>query len=458
MPKLTVGLIVLLITAAAVAADRPPNIVLIFADDLGWGDVGFNGRTSWQTPNLDRLAQQGMQFNRWYTGGVVCTPSRAVLLTGKYTIHCGVTANNQSLPPEEVTIAEALKPAGYATALFGKWHLSAQQDERPVHPMDQGFDEFFGFIGGGHAWQKFPKELIDGRNRVPSQGYADTLFADRTIDFIRRKKDQPFFAYLAVTASHGLVEAPEEEVAKHKGKFEETDPNEPLNATYAAMVTRMDSDIGRIMETLEELNLIENTIVLFTSDHGATFERMERGTTYYHDSNYPFRGQKRTLWEGGIRVPGVIHWPARVSGGHVSHELVHMIDVMPTLLEAAGVKTQDAWEVDGISILPLLTERKSLPERTLFFEWRGEGYDQVAAMRGDLKLVITGGTRPELFNVVHDQAERKTLHAIEQEMSRRLEKELRSWLETETPHTLAAREKVLEQQRQRQAQRGQEND
>lgn len=432
MRNVLVALILTLLSAAAVGADRPPNIILIFADDLGWGDVGFNGRKTWETPNLDRIAREGMLFRRFYTGGVVCTPSRAVLLTGRYTIHNGVTMNNQTLPPQEVTIAEALKPAGYATAHFGKWHLSRMNDTQPTHPLDQGFDEFFGFIGGKHAWEKFPDRLVEGREMKPSQGYGDTLFTDRTLDFIERKKDQPFFVYLAYTASHGVVEAPQEEIDRLRGRFEEIDPSKPINATYAAMITQMDAEIGRILDKLVDLKLDENTMIVFTSDHGATFERIQQGGTYYHDSNHPLRGQKRTLWEGGIRVPGAVRWPARIAPGQVSDEVVHMIDLMPTFCAGAGIEPEAAWKLDGVSLLDVLTRGGKLELRTIFFEWRAEGMDQTAAIRGDLKLILTGGNRPETFNVVLDPSERKTIHAIERETTQRLQRELRAWLETET--------------------------
>ena len=168
------------------SAARPPNIVLIVADDLGWGDVGFNGRAEWSTPNLDRLAKQGTVFERCYTAAVVCAPSRAAFLTGKYTIHSGVTRNDDDLPTEEVTIAEALRPLGYATALFGKWHHGKPRkgSDEYVHPMDQGFDEFFGYTDAVHAWEKFPTTLWNGRQRVPVSGYIDDLITDRAIDFV----------------------------------------------------------------------------------------------------------------------------------------------------------------------------------------------------------------------------------------------------------------------------------
>ncbi len=435
MPRLRLALTALLALASSASArdGRPPNVVLILADDLGWGDVGFNGRKEWATPNLDRLASEGTTFKRWYTAAVVCAPSRAALMTGKYTIHDGVSRNNDDLPASETTIAEALKSRGYATALFGKWHHGAPRapSKDYVHPMDQGFDEFFGFTDARHAWEQFPKELWHGRELKPVTGYANDMFTGRAIDFLGRKKGGPFFLYLPYIATHFHIQAPEDEVALHRGKFAESDPSDPLNATYAAMVTRLDRNVGRVLDALKRLDLENDTIVIFSSDHGATFEAGNKGTSFFHDSNGPFRGQKRTLWEGGIRVPGVVRWPARVSAGVVTHRVVHNIDVLPTLLAAAGGAPDPAWKVDGTSLLPAWTGAGAYPERTLFWEWRSEGSDQLAAMRGTLKLVATGGTRPELFDVEADPAERRSVAALYPDEVKSLEAQLKSWLATE---------------------------
>ncbi len=435
MPRTILSLASLLALAApAFARDgRPPNVVLILADDLGWGDVGFNGRKEWQTPNLDRLASQGTTFSRWYTAAVVCAPSRAALMTGKSTIHDGVSRNKEDLPASEVTIAEALKARDYATALFGKWHHGAPRSpsKNYVHPMDQGFDEFFGFTDARHAWEQYPKELWHGRELKPVSGYANDLFTDRAIDFLERKKDAPFFLYLPYIATHFHIQAPDDEVALHRGKFPEADPSNPLNATYAAMVTRLDRNVGRVLSAINRLGLDRDTIVLFTSDHGATFEAGNKGTSNFHDSNRPFRGQKRTLWEGGIRVPGVVRWPGRVPAGVLSHGIVHNTDILPTLLAAAGGSPGPAWKVDGVDLLPVWTGAANYPERTLFWEWRSEGCDQLAAMRGNLKLVITGGTRPELFDVEADPAERRSIAAQYPDEAKSLEAGLKAWLATE---------------------------
>ena len=263
----------------ALGNEQPPNIVLIVADDLGWGDVGFNGRTEWSTPNLDRLAGQGVVLKRCYSAATVCAPSRAAFLTGKYTIHSGVRRNDEDLPAEEVTIAEALRSHGYATALFGKWHHGKPRGGRalPVHPMDQGFDEFFGYTDATKAWEKYPKTLWDGRREVAVSGYIDDLLTDRALDFVGRRQEKPFFLEIAYVASHFHIAAPAEEVERYRGKFRESDPARPLQATYAAMVTRLDRNIGRLIARLDERGLAANTLIVFTSDNGATFEKGNGG-------------------------------------------------------------------------------------------------------------------------------------------------------------------------------------
>jgi arylsulfatase A len=418
---------------AAQGEARPgPRIVLIYADDLGWGDVGFNGRKEWSTPNLDRLAAQGTIFRRFYTAAVVCAPSRAAMLTGRSTIHDGVSRNDDDLPGREVTLAEALKAKGYATALFGKWHRGApRKGIAPGHPMDQGFDEFFGFTDAKHAWEKFPDKLNEGRDLKPSAGHADDLFTDRAVDYLKRHRDRPFFLYLPYIAAHFNIEAPADEVEAHKGKFPEVDPSDPLNATYAAMVTRLDRNVGRVLKALDDLNLSDDTLVVFTSDHGATFESGNQGTSNALDSNRPFRGQKRTLWEGGIRVPGVVRWPGHVPAGVVSDEVIHMTDLFPTLLAAAGSTPDPAWKVDGLNVLPAWLGRGHVPGRTLFWEWRNEGSNQLAAMRGNKKLVIVNNGPAELFDVEADPAERRNIIAGNPELATRLRSELKAWLATE---------------------------
>jgi arylsulfatase A-like enzyme len=427
-------LAVLAAPALAPAAEKRPNVVLILADDLGWGDVGFNGRTDWKTPHLDKLASQGTVFNRWYVGAVVCAPSRAALMTGKYPIHNGVSGNNDDLPDKEVTLALALGKANYSTALFGKWHHGKPRPGRADyrHPLDLGFDRFIGYTDARHAWESFPKELWFGREKKDFEGYAPTFFTDKALDFIKEKKDGPFFLYLPYTIPHFNIEALPEDVAEYAGKFREKDPKKPYNATYAAMISRLDKEVGRVLKALDDLGLSDNTIVIFSSDHGATFEEGNKGASAYHDSNRPFRGQKRTLWEGGTRVPAVVRWPGHVPAGRKSEAIIHNIDVLPTLLRAAGEKPDPAWKTDGASVLELWQGKATGIQRVLFWEWRVEGHYQLAAMEGDLKLVVTGNQKAELFDVVRDPGERRDVIAEYPDLSKRLQQELKDWLATET--------------------------
>ncbi len=392
------------------AQTRKPNIVLILADDLGWGDVGFNGRTTWTTPNLGRLAAQGTRFTRWYSGGVMCGPARACLLTGKYTIHNGVRGNSDDLPAGEVTIAEALQRENYATSLIGKWHGGKQRDGGFTHPLDQGFDETFGFLDALTAHEHFPKQLYRGRELAPVRGYTADIFSDEAIRFVASRRDRPFFLYLAYTEPHFRVEAPDEEVTRFRGRFREQNPAEPVNASYAAMVHRLDKGIGRVMAALDELSLAANTLVVFSSDQGASFEHGNRGASDYHDSNGPLRGQKRSVEEGGIRVPAVVRWPGKVPAGQVSKAVIHMIDVLPTLVAAAGGAVEAAWKVDGVNVLDVFKGQARPPDRTLFWEWQREGGNMYAAMRGDYKLLDIGGQQA-LYNVETDPGERRNLAA-----------------------------------------------
>jgi arylsulfatase A len=427
-------LVLVLVAHSAHAADRPPNIIMILADDLGFDDVSFNGRTEWKTPNLDRLASQGTLFKRWYTAAVVCAPSRAALMTGRYSIHNGVLGNaSLDLPSEEVTIAQALKARGYATGLFGKWHRGAPRPghQTYTHPLDRGFDEFFGYTDARDAWQKFPKKLFDGREEKPVQGYADTLFADHALDFIARQRDKPLFIYLAFIAPHGLQEAPESEIALHLKDFHDTPESKArICAIYAAQVTQLDKEVGRVLQSLKDSNLDANTLVVFTSDHGATFEVMQKGATVALDSNKPFRGQKRTLWEGGCHVPGIVRWPAHVQAGATSDELIHMIDLFPTFLAAAGTSPDEKWKIDGVNLLDVFEGKTHSPDRTIFWEWDEGGNTQLAAMHKNLKLIVTGNNQPELYDVVADPAERIDRHAVFPEEAKKLRQQLDAWLAT----------------------------
>ncbi len=411
------------------AQTRKPNFVFLYADDMGWGDVGFNGRKEWTTPNLDRLASQGTVFERWYTGMPLCAPSRACLLTGKYTIHHGVRNNGTDILSSEVTIAEALKPLGYKSALFGKWHRGRLPDGSFTHPLDQGFDETFGYLDAIHAWEHFPKKLWRGRKEEEVKGYSSDILVDESIRFLKENQNNPFFLYVPFIEPHFHVEAPEEDVKLYRGKFPEKDPANPFNANYAAMIHHLDKSVGRLLKALDDLKLSENTIVVFSSDNGATFEVNNKGASNFHDSNRPFRGQKRSLEEGGIREPGLVRWPGKVPAGRRSREIVHNIDILPTFLAAAGGTVDPVWKVDGVDVLDVWMGKASAPDRTLFWEFNTESVSMNAAMRGDFKLLEIGSNR-FLYNLKNDPGERRTLGPEYPEMFKRLQSELNAWLAT----------------------------
>ncbi len=422
------------VAGAAVAGpqeDRPPNVVVILADDLGYGDVGFHGRREWATPNLDRLAAEGTVLDRFYTAAVVCAPSRAALMTGKAPWNCGVRRNNDDLPAAEVTIAEALKARGYATGGFGKWHHGQPPAGQKVatHPIDQGFDRWFGFLDARHAWEKHPTELWQDRELLPSEGYVDDLFTDRAIAFVEAHRERPFFLYVPYTATHFHLDAPPEEFEAQKSRF----PDDPAAAHYAGMVVRLDKNVGRLLAAIDGQGLADETMVVFLSDHGATFESGNQGASRRLDSNRPFRGQKRTLWEGGLRVPAIVRWPGRVPAGVVSETPYHTTDLLPTLLAAAGGAVDPAWKVDGRDVLAAWKGGEPVPERSLAWEWRSEGANLRAILRGRLKLVIAGGTPPELYDVVADPAERLNVAAEHPELVRDLRRELDERTPTEPP-------------------------
>lgn len=428
-----------LLTAGAAASALPaqtrkPNLVFLYADDMGWGDVGINGRKEWVTPNIDRLGAQGTIFDRWYTGMPVCAPSRACLMTGRYTIHHGVRNNSVDIPKSETTIAEALKAQGYKTALFGKWHRGNLPGGGFTHPLDQGFDETFGYLDARHAWEHFPKKLFRGRDEVPVQGYSCDLIATESIRFIKENRTNPFFLYAPFIEPHFYIEAPEENVAKYKGKFQEKDPNEPHNARYAGMIDRLDAAIGRIVKAIDDAGLGRDTLIFFSSDNGATFEVGNKGASAFHDSNRPFRGQKRSLEEGGIREPGIARWTGRIPAGKRMDTPMHMTDIFPTFLAAAGGTPDPGWKVDGVNLLDVWLGKSQLPERTIFWEWQIEGGDMYAAMRGDFKLLQIGKNR-FLYNVRKDPGERRTIFAEYPEMFQQLTKELQAWIASaEPPH------------------------
>lgn len=386
----------------------PPNIIFIVADDLGYADLGCYGGRAPISPNIDRLAAAGIRFVHGYSNSPVCSPTRFALMTGRYQYHFRGAADeplhgaNAALPshglsPELPTLPSMLKKAGYRTGLVGKWHLGT-----PPHfsPLSSGYDEHFGMLAGGvdyftHTNPAGKKDLWHNHEPVDDDSYLTDLLSERAVDFVRRASlgDAPFMLSLHYTAPHWPWETREDrELAKSLvGKIFHLDGGSV--ETYQRMIHHMDEGIGRLIDTLDELRLSDNTIIVFTSDNGG--ERFS--------DNWPLVGGKMDLTEGGIRVPYVVRWPAKIAAGGVSNQTIITMDWVPTLLAAAGVQYECTSLFDGISLLPYLSDPAKVDERVLF--WRMNHKGQKAALRGHWKYLEVAGHQ-YLFNIERDARER----------------------------------------------------
>lgn len=401
-----------------------PNVVFILADDLGIGDLGCYGQKQIKTPAIDRLAANGMKFTQHYSGSTVSAPSRCVLLTGKHTGHSFVRGNegyvaadgrtyDLNLSDNEVTLAEVFKQKAYTTACIGKWGLGGPAAEG--HPNKQGFDYFFGYLGQLNAHRYYPTQLFE--NDVPvmlnQKVYSHDMIMDKAVHFISSKAHQPFFLYLTPTIPHADLIVPNNELFNYDGKFFEksytkggyTDQLKP-RATFAAMVSRLDRDVQRVVDALKKKGILDNTIIIFTSDNGTHCEGGH--DPEYFDSNGPFRGMKRDLYEGGIRTPFIVQWNKVIKPNTVTFHESAFWDFMPTVCDLIGA-TQPR-EVDGISYLPTLTGmRKQKQHDNLYFEFHEEGGKQ-ALIENRWKLIRLQVNNPEkekyeLYNLNADPSE-----------------------------------------------------
>lgn len=458
--KKTFALLGMVISALAVPAGHVwarPNIVFILADDLGYGDLGCYGQTQIRTPNIDRMAAEGLRFTQHYSGNAVCAPSRCVLMTGKHPGHAFVRNNREykpegqePLPAGTVTIPSVLKAAGYVTGGFGKWGLGGPDSTGA--PLKQGMVRFFGYNCQAVAHNYFPTYLWDDGRKVdltnlafPAQDrlkpdenpdeagsykrfqgsqYSADLIAEEARKFIRENKNRPFFCYVPTTVPHLALQVPDDSLAEYLGKWDDPPykggngylPHVAPRAAYAAMITRMDREVGRLMDLVKELGLDDNTVFVFTSDNGPlTGEHSHLGGTDcdFFNSNAGLRNGKGKLYEGGIRLPGIVRWKGKIQPGSVSDRVVGFEDWMPTLLELAEVKNQTLADVDGISFVPTL-KGETQPERTfLYREFPAYGGQQSLrmgnwkAVRQNLlptKKMINQGLKPtfELYDLASD--------------------------------------------------------
>ncbi len=425
--------IVVGLSAAGLRADPAPrpNIVFVLADDLGYGDLGCYGQREIATPRLDRMAREGLRFTQFYAGATVCAPSRAVLMTGRHMGHVSVRGNAakeiQRLRPEDVTVAEVLHDAGYATALIGKWGLG--EIDSGAHPLDQGFDTFFGYLNQTHAHNYYPDHLWRDRERVPLRNevqlaqragenfhggyavrkvdYSHDMFVDEALRWIATPREQPFFLFLSLTLPHANNEATRElgngQEVPDFGAYADRDWSDAAKG-QAAMIGRLDHDVGRLLDHLAELGLDENTLVMFSSDNGPHDEGGFDVTQFQPAG--PLRGKKRDLYEGGIRVPLVVRWPGTTPAGETSDHIGYFGDMIATWAELAG--TDIPAGADAISLVPTLAgdDASQGEHEYLYWEFYEQGGKQ-AVRCGDWKLVRAGlGSGPvELYNLADDLGE-----------------------------------------------------
>ncbi len=421
------------ITAAQSAnSHTPTNIIFIIADDLGYGNLScYNPQSRIHTPNIDRLAQQGTRFTQFYAGSPVCAPSRCALMTGYHMGHAYIRGNaNQHLRPEDTTLAQQLAAKGYATGMFGKWGLGEENDEGA--PQFKGFSEFFGYLNQTHAHHYFTDHLFELKDKqlkqVPTDSqYSHDLIMDHALNFVREHKNGPFFLYLPVTIPHaelllpkkymqpflnadGSSKFPPETPFVQKGKTTYHSQAQP-HAAFAAMVTKLDSDVGRLMQLLKELGLDDNTYVFFTSDNGP---HKEGGADpVYFNSSGPLRGIKRDVYEGGIRVPMIVRAPGKVPAGRTSNQVWAFWDMLPTLCNLAGATVPA--NIDGYSFLPAIQGTPQTQQHDHLFWQFNEGQLRQAVLQGNWKLVrLKTKGQPEileLYNISQDIAEQHNLAA-----------------------------------------------
>lgn len=402
-----------------------PNVVIILADDLGYADVGFHGCKDIPTPQLDRLARQGVQFSNGYVSGPYCSPTRAGLLTGRYQQRFGHEFNSGpppipdefGLPVEERTIADRLHDLGYVNSLIGKWHLGSASW---FLPQKRGFDEFFGFLEGQHSYLPGTDGALPiyrGTTEVAEKEYLTDAFTREAVEFIERQQDRPFFLYLAYNAVH----TPQDPHPKYYPQFSGIQDERRRN--FAARLTAMDQGVGAVLDKLTRLKLDERTIVVFLSDNGAP--------PSIGSSNAPLRGKKATTWEGGIRVPFTIRWPGRIPSGLVYDEPVIQLDLLPTILAAAGQTVTDADALDGVNLVPYLTKQKAgTPHEYLY--WRFGR--QFAIRRQDWKLVKgRDETQARLYDLKNDIGEERDLASVHPQIVRELADKYEAWNKTLQP-------------------------
>lgn len=408
---------------------RPPNIVLIFSDDLGYGDIGVHGSKAIPTPHIDALSKAGTRFSAAYVTAASCSPSRAGLMSGRYQQRFGFEFNtsgaaithrgHRGLDPSAPILADVLQRAGYVTGMFGKWHLGTQPQ---FHPLSRGFDEFYGFLAGAHSFfpakrdEPFYSTVMRGREPLIEQEYLTDAIARETVKFIDAHHDEPFFAYVPFNAVHTPIEATE----KYQERF--SGVTDIKRRDYYAMTSALDDAVGAIVDRIDHHGLSKDTLVIFLNDNG--------GPIYTGvQSNGSLRLGKLFLFEGGVRVPMIFRWPGKVPEDLVFESMTSSLDVFPTVCAAAGIEVPEAIELDGVDLLPFLaTGKAGVPHQSLFWS----NGPNIAARVGDWKL-IKSHQHVWLFDLSHDLGETKNLAKSRPEKVEQLEQAYRNWRQQMKP-------------------------
>ncbi len=406
----TIILILFVICQVCLAEAEKPNIIFILSDDLAQGDLGCYGQKLIKTPNLDRMAAEGTRYTQAYSGTTVCAPSRTSLMTGLHMGHSPVRANREykpegqfPLPAETITVAQILKSAGYATACMGKWGMG--MFEMTGSPLKKGFDHFYGYNCQRHAHSYFPDYLYNDDKRIalPKNTYAQNLISDDVLRWVREQKDRSFFLFFAVTLPHGNFEIDNQGIYKDQ-------PWTEKEKNYAAMVTRLDSDVGRLLSLLKEMKIDEKTLVMFTGDNGSSFgPETPLGKRFDQSMGGALRGFKRSLYEGGLRQAALARWPGVIPAGRVSDEPWAFWDFLPTAAELAGAGLPEGYKTDGLSLVSYLKGGPA-PKRECFYWELHEGKPIQAVRFGNWKAVRNGPAAPfELYDLAKDAGESNNL-------------------------------------------------
>ncbi|WP_299782425.1 sulfatase [uncultured Formosa sp.] len=414
------------LSCAAQKAGKP-NIIIIMADDMGYGDLSCYGSTLINTPNLDKMAAEGIKFTDFHSNGPVCSPTRAAILTGKYQQRVGidgvVTAKHdrdKGLATAEVTFAEAIKGEGYVTGMFGKWHVGYQ---KTFNPINQGFDEYIGYVSGNvdyhsHIDQEGYEDWWNGDTKQNEKGYSTDLITEHSVDFIKRHKDEPFLLYIPHEAPHGpfqgrMSKAERTVGWKNGSKQKNNLSEEELNSIYKEMVEVMDEGVGEVLKTLKELKIDKKTLVFFCSDNGASKKV---------GSNGSLKGYKSTLWEGGHRVSAIARYPGTIKPNQINNETILTMDLFPTIMDFVGAKQSE--NLDGVSLKDNLLKGEALPQREVFWGYVG----RKVIRQGDWKLMLPKkNAEPLLFNLKTDISENNNVASEHPELVKTMLKKLETW-------------------------------